>query len=160
MTTRRVLVAGLLPALTAIPIRGSLANGCSTMALVLKDTQQGFAGTTGTVWTIAPDCTFQVARLFGDRVLAPHIQGRLDEAQKSRLAAALERTHAGDLPAQLGEGSVVNPRHIVLERDGRTAALSLSPGDTDVGKLLAASPDDPARRMFELAAAVKDILGS
>jgi hypothetical protein len=30
-------------------------------ALTIKDTQYGFAGATGTVWTIAPDFTFTIA---------------------------------------------------------------------------------------------------
>jgi hypothetical protein len=29
--------------------------------LTLKDTQSGFAGETGTMWTIEPDCTFTIA---------------------------------------------------------------------------------------------------
>jgi hypothetical protein len=40
-----------------------MAEECPLSApLVLKDTQSGFAGETGDVWTIAPDCSFTVAR--------------------------------------------------------------------------------------------------
>src|SRR5216684_9024810 len=46
-------------------------------ALVLKDTQGGFAGETGMVWTIAPDCSYTVARQIGLKALDPHKQGRL-----------------------------------------------------------------------------------
>jgi len=37
-------------------------------ALTLKDTQYGFAGETGTVWTIAPDFTFTIARHIGLKI--------------------------------------------------------------------------------------------
>ena len=33
--------------------------------LIVKDLQGGFVGETGTVWTVAPDCSFTVARQTG-----------------------------------------------------------------------------------------------
>ncbi len=43
-----------------------MAQECPlSAALTLKDTQYGFAGATGTVWTIEPDFTFMIARHIG-----------------------------------------------------------------------------------------------
>ena len=53
-----------------------MAEECPlTAPLTLKDSQSGIAGETGTVWTIAPDCSFTVARHIGPKVLDPYKQG-------------------------------------------------------------------------------------
>src|SRR5215813_5471205 len=95
----------------------ALANGCMLkMTLTVKDTQDGFAGTTGTIWTIEPDCTFRVSRLFGQHVAEPHLKGTLTPEQQARLSAVLAQTAASQLPAQMGETPSVNARRMVLSQ--------------------------------------------
>src|SRR5262244_1046123 len=84
----------------------ALANGCMLkMTLTVKDTQDGFAGTTGTVWMIEPDCTFRVSRLFGPHVAEPHLKGALTPEQQARLSAVLAKTAVSELPAQIGDAT-------------------------------------------------------
>ena len=139
----------------------ALAKGCMlTMTLSVKDTQDGFAGTTGTIWTIEPDCTFRVSRLFGQHVAEPHLQGSLTPEHQARLSAILANTAVAELPAQMGETPAVNARRIAVEYGGKVAVLSMGPGERDRDALRAGGPRDPARRLLEVAEAVKDMLGS
>jgi hypothetical protein len=149
---------GLL--LGAVPGVGhALPQGCMLkMTLTVKDTQDGFAGTTGTIWTIKPDCTFQVSRIFGQHVAEPHLQGTLTPEQQTQLSKILAK--AAELPPQLGQGTPVNARRITLEYDGKVSVLSMSPGDRDRSAIRAGSPHDPARRLLEVTEAVQDMLGS
>ena len=80
-----------------------MAQECPISApLVLKDTQSGFAGETGSVWTIAPDCSFTIARQIGPKVLEPHKHGRLTSQQQAQLSDMMQRMTAAALPEHLG----------------------------------------------------------
>jgi hypothetical protein len=141
--------------------RYAQAHGCMLeMTLTVKDTQDGFAGTTGTVWTIDPDCTFRVSRLFGQHVAEPHLRGSLTPEQQARLSAILAKAAVAELPAQMGETPSVNARRITLEYGGKLSVLSMRPGDRDMDALRAGDPLDPARRLLEVADAVQDMLGN
>ena len=54
----------------------------------------------------------------------------------------------------------MNARRITVEYGGKVAVLSMGPGDRDLDALRAGDPRDPARRLLEVAEAVKDRLGS
>src|SRR5438045_7179415 len=83
-----------------------MAQECPLSApLTIKDTQSGFAGETGTVWTIAPDCSYTVSRQIGLQTLDPHKQGRLTQEQQAQLRKLLDRIAAAGLPKQLGAGT-------------------------------------------------------
>jgi len=139
----------------------ALANGCMLkMTLTVKDTQDGFAGTTGTVWTIEPDCTFRVSRLIGPHVAEPHLKGTLTPEQQARLSAVLAQTAASELPTRMGDAPQVNARRITLHYGGKDAVLSLGAGDRDLDAIRAGDPRDPARRLLEVADTVQDMLGS
>jgi hypothetical protein len=128
-------------------------------ALVLKDTQGGFAGETGMVWTIAPDRSYTVARQIGRKVLDPHKQGRLTSEQQARLNELLGRMTAAALPEQFGGGPQANPRRITLSYGGKQSMLSVPPGGGDLSALRADAADDPTRRMLELADNLKAMTG-
>jgi hypothetical protein len=129
------------------------------MTLTVTDTQDGVAGTTGTIWTIEPDCTFRVSRLFGQHVAAPHRQGSLTPEQQARLSDILAHTAVAELPAQMGKPPAVNARRITFEYGGKVAVLAMGPGNRDRDALRAGGPRDPARRLLEGAEAVQDMLG-
>ena len=156
------LAFGLLVGTVAMPGGWhALANGCMLkMPLTVKDTQDGFAGTTGTVWMIELDCTFRISRLFGQQVAEPHRWGSLTPAQQARLSAILAKVAVPELPAQMGETTRVNAHRITAEYDGKVSVLSLSPGDSDIDAIRTSGPRDPARRLLEVADAVKEILGN
>jgi hypothetical protein len=141
--------------------RRALANGCMLQTtLTVKDMQDGFARTTGTVWTIGSDCTFRVSRLFGQCVAELHLQGSLTPEQQAWLSATLAKATEAELPAQMGETPLVNTRRITLEYGGKISMLSMMPGDRDMDVLRAGGPLDPVRRLLEVADTVRDMLGS
>ena len=159
------LVAGAVRVgltLAGLLISGTImAQECPLLApLTVKDTQGGFAGETGTVWTIAPDCNFTVARQIGLKILAPHKQGRLTSEQQARLRELLDRMAVVALPERLGGESQVNARQIALSYAGKQSVLNLPPGGGDLNALRRATGDDPAGRMLELADILRGMTGS
>jgi len=125
--------------------------------LTIKDTQGGFAGETGTVWTIAPDCSFAVARQIGLQTLDPHKHGRLTQEQQAEIKKLLGRVAAAGLPKQLGAGNQVNARRISLSYDGKDSVLTLVPGAGDLGALRTAGGNDAAGVLLDLADQIKSM---
>jgi len=141
--------------------RTIMAQECPLSApLTIKDTQSGFAGETGTVWTIAPDCSYTVARQIGLQTLEPDRRGRLTAEQQSRLKGLLDRMLAVRLPKELGGGSQMNPRRISVSYGPTETVLTLAPGGGDFGALRAAPGNDPAGTLLELAEQVKEMTAS
>jgi len=137
-----------------------MAEECPLSApLVLRDTQSGVAGETGNVWTIAPDCSFTVARQIGLNVLQPHKQGQLTPQQRLQLKQMMDRMTATALPEQLGSGPQLNARRITLAYGGKQSVLTLPPGGGDLGALRAAAGDDSTRLMLDLANDLKSMAG-
>ncbi len=138
----------------------ALAQECPLKsALTVKDTQDGFAGQTGTVWTIAPDCSFTVARQIGTKLTDPIKQGRLTRGQEAQLLEQLARTAPAEMPSQLSYGPPINARRITLSYAGKDSVLVLPAGD-DLNVLKSTAADSPARRLLELADSVKSLTGT
>jgi len=133
-----------------------MAQECPLSApLTIKDTQSGYGGETGTVWTIAPDCSYTVARQIGLKTLDPDRQGRLTSEQQARLKEVLDRMAAAGLPKQIGGGAQPNARRITLSYGQTESVLTLAPGGGDLSALRAAAAKDPAATLLELADQVK-----
>jgi hypothetical protein len=138
-----------------------MAEDCPLSApLVLKDTQSGFAGETGNVWTIAPDCSFTVARQIGLNVLEPYKQGQLTPEQRTHLKGLMDRVTATALPEQLGGGPQVNARRVTLSYGGKQSVLNLPPGGGDLGAPRATAGDAAAQLMLDLANNLKAMTGN
>jgi hypothetical protein len=150
-----IVLAGIL-----VP-GASLAQQCPlTAPLTIEDTQDGFAGQTGTVWTIASDCSFVVAQQIGPRS-DPIKQGRLTAGQQARLGEQLARSAVADIPEQLGNASPpVNARRIALSYGGKRSVFTLPAGGGGLNDLRASTRDPSAGRLLDLAETVKDITGS
>jgi hypothetical protein len=133
-----------------------LAQECPLSApLTIKDIQSGFAGETGTVWTIATDCSYTVARQIGLKTLDPHQQGRLTPEQQAHLKELLGRVAAAGLPKQLGATTQVNARRVSLSYDGKDSIVTLAPGGGDLGAIRAAAGNNAAAALLDLAEQVR-----
>lgn len=138
----------------------TLAQECPLATpLILEETQDGVVGRTGTVWTIAPDCSFTAARRFGPNIAAPDRRGRLTAAQQAELGTLLRRARIAELPEQFGAGPQVNMRQITLSYNGRVSVLSLPPGGNEPGVPQAGRDEGPAARLLGLAGALKNMIG-
>ena len=144
-------------ALAVLLISGTImAQECPLSApLTVKDTQQGFAGETGRVWTISPDGSYTVARVIGLKTLDPERQGRLTTEQQARLKEMLDRMSATGFPEQLGGDPQVNARRITMSYGGKHSVMTLAPGGGDLGGLRAAAGSDPAGALLDLAEQIK-----
>jgi hypothetical protein len=155
-TARTALLLLALAAACMAPPHQVLAADCPVKPmLTVKDTQDGFAGTTGTIWTIKSDCSYDVARLRGSEVSPPHLKGQLTPEQQSQLAAALSAAAVETLPARIGEPAPVNSRQISIEYGGKTAVLNLGMGDP----ALQGASNDAAHRVVEIGRIVKAVTG-
>ena len=129
-----------------------------TAPLILKDLQGGFVGQTGTVWTIAPDCSFTVARQTGPSTADPHKHGRLTPDQEKRLAALLARIELASLPEQLGGAPQPNAHQITVSYGQTLCVLNLPPagGGADPRH---ATADPRAAWVLELGDILKNMIG-
>src|SRR5262249_8491760 len=109
------------------------------------------------VWTIAPDCSFTIARQIGLKLLEPHKRGRLTPEQQVRLMVLLDRMAVA--PPQLGGAPQVNARRITLFYGGRESVLNLPPGGGGVSARRGAAGNDPAHLMLELADDLRAMTG-
>ena len=128
-----------------------------TAPLIVKDLQGGFVGQTGTVWTVAPDCSFTVARQTGPNTADPHKQGRLTPEQEKRLARLLARIELASLPEQLGGAPQANAHQITVSHGQRLCVLNLPPaGGADLRR---AAVGPLAAWVLELGDILKDMIG-
>jgi hypothetical protein len=137
-----------------------LAQECPlTAPLVVRDLHGGFVGQTGTVRTVASDCSFTVARQIGSKTAEPHKHGRLTSDQQKRLGALMTRIELAALPEQLGGLPQPNAHQITVSYGRSRCVLTLAPagGDPD-------PPRAPADRgtawVLDLRDTLKDMIGS
>jgi hypothetical protein len=162
MTSLVSKVAGVSLAIGGIFLSETvLAQECPlTAPLVLKDTQDGFAGQTGTVWTIGPSCEFAVAKQIGPKVNEPYRQGRLTPQQQTQLKEVLTRTALENIPEKLDHGGPqVNARRVTISYGGKVSELTLAPSGGDLSTLRATVGNGPAGRLLELAETLKGMTG-
>jgi len=148
-----VAAAGLLPWGASLAEESPL-----TAPLILKDLQGGFVGQTGTVWTIAPDCSFTVARQTGPSTAAPHKHGRLTSDQEKRLAALLARIDLASLPEQLGGVPQPNAHQITVSCGRMHCVLNLPPAGGGA-EPRHATADPLAASVLELGEFMKNMIG-
>jgi hypothetical protein len=158
MIARLALVVGVMAA-------GHLGSGASmvqecplTAPLILEDLQAGFVGQTGMVWTIAPDCSFTVARQIGANTADPHKQGQLTSDQEKRLAALLARPEFAVLPGRLGGVPQPNAHQITVTYGQTRCVLTLAPPGGNPDPLRQAG-DPRVTWMLELDDVLKDMIG-
>lgn len=97
--------------------------------LELRESQSGFAGVTGTRWTIAPDGRWTRAGFINDQVRPPDRQGRLSGQQLAELAGRLAQQGFTALPARLGQPPPINPRTLSIRFGTDETALVLHPDE-------------------------------
>lgn len=95
--------------------------------LRLRDSQSGFAGETGRVWTIEPDGRWQRQPFVNARSGAPESSGQLDRDQLKQLADAMAKHRLATLPERMGNRGV-NPRVVQITFLDRQVSLIGSAG--------------------------------
>jgi hypothetical protein len=141
--------------------QAAMSGDCTdNKVLTLKESQGGFAGTTGTVWTVHADCSFTVSRFVNVTVSEPHKRGNLTPEQQAALAKLLSEKAVSTLPAAMGNAPQVNAHQITLQHDGKTSVLTLGPGTTDTAAVEPTDSTAPAKRLVDVFRGVKLITGT
>lgn len=97
-------------------------EGQLTQSLKIVQTQGGFAGYTGTQYTIAPDGTWNSASVFNEK-LTPKAKGKLAGKELGRLAATFAKFDLAGLPEKTGTPPGANPHTITIEYGKSKAVL-------------------------------------
>jgi len=79
-----------------------------------KDGQGGFVGTTGLIWTICPDGSWDRKRFINRTMRKPDQQGKLTAKQLQSLADVLAHAQMDKLPPKIGKFRGANPHVVTL----------------------------------------------
>lgn len=107
-------------------------EGHLTAVLKLQDGQMGFAGTTGTSWTIECDGQWKQCSVFNEKE-EPQCSGKLDKKQLEALAAVLTEHKMKKLPDSFGKQVDVNPKVYTLSFGDKKSELTLDGGEELAG---------------------------
>lgn len=126
------------------------------------DAQEGFAGNSGTITSIEPDGSFQVARFLNEIVREPHHRGQLTGEELKALTDVLSEQRWSELPSQMGQRPTINPHRVAISYAEKRATIVLAPGQS-IEEALAALADDrqsPEFRFLRIAQAIRDLVGN
>jgi hypothetical protein len=133
-----------------------MAQGCPlATTLILKDTQDGFAGQTGTIWTTS----FTIARQIGPKIADEHRKGQLTPEQQVQPRDVLAQIAIATLPEQFGIGSPVNARRITFSYASKVSVLTLAPFGRDHDLIPHSQGSDPAGQLLKLTRTLQEMIG-
>ena len=119
---------------TALPRDKFLTKeGRLTATLTLKDGQGGFAGFTGSIWTVRPDGSWDRKRFINRTMRKPNQQGKLTAKQLQSLADVLAHSQVDNLPPKMGKFGRANP-HVVTLTWGKHQCVWTLPTGSPVPK--------------------------
>ena len=129
-------------------------------AVELTETQEGFVGRTGTIWTISPSGAWQVARFVNDSVNAPHQTGQLSEEELEMLAEVFASNQFLALPADLTPDVAVNPHLITVRFGEQGSSLALEPNaeGADLADLIRDAGSDREEKLLAIVRVILDLV--
>jgi len=102
--------------------------------LKLVQLQSGFAGQTGTQWTIALDGSWSSASVFNQKI-TPKEKGKLQAKELAKLGEILKKYDLAKLPEKTDKKPGANPHTVALEFGKQTATfISQVPPELDSKK--------------------------
>jgi len=97
--------------------------------LVFRDTQQGFVGVSGEVWTIEVGGHFSIARFLNEKTGPPHWERDLTPIELKCVANVLAASHFLELPDSFGRESKVNAHLLTITFGKKKSELVLQGGE-------------------------------
>ena len=129
-------------------------EGRLSATLTLKDGQGGFAGFTGSIWTVRPDGSWDRKRFINRTMRKADQQGKLTAKQLHSLADVLAHAQVDKLPHKMGKFRGANPHVVTLSWGKHQCVWTLPPGspvpkypDQPFGKL---TPQDRFAEIFQI----------
>jgi hypothetical protein len=105
-------------------------DGALRETLTLRDSQEGFAGASGTLLTIEPSGAWRESRFLNEKTQPPHREGRLTKEQLGNLLDTLAKLDLPSLPRRLGSAVPVNPHTLTVVAGAHRSAAVLRPGES------------------------------
>lgn len=124
--------------------------------IVVRDTQSGFVGATGTILTIEPDGAYVRAPLLIQKAGDPLSRGVLGQAERDAIARALEENDFASLPERLGGRPGANPHEITMTVDARTVTLAMASGLPSPTSKPSADDDPDIRRFLAILLVIRE----
>lgn len=124
-------------------------DGDLRQALIVRDSQTGFAGETGHVWTIEPDGSWRHQTFLNEMIREPEQQGKFSRRQLQDLARQLKKYDLLGLPMKIGDSPDVNP-HVVSLSFGEKEAALISLGGSPLPPFDSTRADEPEQRFAAL----------
>ncbi len=125
--------------------------------IVVRDTQSGFVGATGTILTIEPDGTYERTPVLMHARQAPLARGVLDEPAREAVVHALEAHDFASLPARLGcSPAVANPHEIAITVGDKTVTLVMSAGLPSASSGPGADDDPDMHRFLAMLLVIRE----
>ena len=115
-------------------------------ALVLRDSQSGFAGESGQIWTIEPDGSWTHQSFLNAEVREADRKGKFSGSHLAALASHLRKHDLLSLPQQMGKDPGVNP-HLFTITFGETSCRLIGQGGAGLPKVDPESADAPEQRV-------------
>lgn len=98
-------------------------------ALVLTDSQTGFAGTSGIRLTLEPEGGWKLQTFLNDELRPAEQTGRLTEDELRQLAAVMASMKFNRLGERMGKSPQVNPHELSMQWGERVKTLTLRGGE-------------------------------
>ena len=105
------------------------AKGRLAETLVLRDSQGGFAGFSGWLWTVEPNGAWRKAPFLNEDVREAEQSGKLSAKELAALAAAFKQHKLLELPKNIGGEPMTNPHVFSLTFGEHTCELVLGAGE-------------------------------
>ncbi|MDP7011809.1 MAG: hypothetical protein QF685_10545 [Verrucomicrobiota bacterium] len=128
-------------------------DGELSALLTLKDSQGGFVGTNGLIWTVHPDGSWDRKRFINRTIRKADMQGKLSAKELQALADVLAHAQVDKLPSKIGKFRGANPHVVTLSWGKHQCVWTLPPGspvpkypDQPFGKL---APEDGFSEIFQ-----------
>lgn len=104
-------------------------EGKLTATLKVKDVQGGFAGFTGTLWTLEPSGKWTMSEVFNER-LTEKARGELTKAQLTALVRELDRFDLDGLTSKQVGKREANPHVVTINHGKKTHTLTFGTGES------------------------------
>jgi hypothetical protein len=104
-------------------------NGQFAEELEFRDSQSGFVGESGVIWSVARDGTCRVARFANEETAEPHCRGQLSRGEIALLGKTLLDQDAASLPSQIPSQPSLNPRRLTIRIGAKSSSLLLPAGE-------------------------------
>lgn len=135
-------------------------NGNLIAELEFRDSQAGFVGIAGIIWTILPDGTSRANRFVNNTVSSSFKTCRLEKQDLASIANALSKGNFTELPNEIPSEQTINPHRVTIRLGEQSSTLQLQAGESisNALKMQQNQQETPRRRFLIIAWEINQII--